>query len=128
MRHYSASMRTRVAIAAAIAAAAVVATLVVLTSIALANNDVEQLDRRLDAIVAASVYAGSSDNSQQTILTTGRSASNGQVVFQKGFQLPPLPATQRRMPPGRWRDYADELAGPFERLAAVAARLGYPDA
>ena len=45
-----------------------------------------------------------------------------------GIQLPPLPATQRRMPPGRWRDYADELAGPFERLAAVAARLGYPDA
>jgi signal transduction histidine kinase len=84
-------MRTRVAIAAAIAAAAVVATLVVLTSIALANNDVEQLDRRLDAIVAASVYASPSDNSQQTILTTGRSASNGQVVFQRGFQLPPLP-------------------------------------
>lgn len=45
-----------------------------------------------------------------------------------GIQLPPLPATQRRMPPGRWRDYADELAGPFERLAPVAARLGYPDA
>ena len=44
------------------------------------------------------------------------------------IQLPPLPATQRRMPPGRWRDYADELAGPFERLAPVAARLGYPDA
>ena len=84
-------MRTRVAIAAAIAAAAVVATLVVLTSIALANNDIEQLDRRLDAIVAASVYSGSSENSQQTILTTGRSASTGQVVFQKGFQLPPLP-------------------------------------
>ena len=42
--------------------------------------------------------------------------------------ITPLPATQRRMPPGRWRDYADELAGPFERLAPVAARLGYPDA
>ena len=45
-----------------------------------------------------------------------------------GVQLPPPPAAPRRMPPGGWRAYADLLAGPFARLAPVAARLGYPDA
>jgi len=45
-----------------------------------------------------------------------------------GIQLPPLSTAARRMPAGRWRAYADVLAGPFERLAPVAARLGYPDA
>jgi two-component system sensor histidine kinase PrrB len=90
--HPSASLRTRVAIAAAIAAAAVVGVLVVLTSIVLANNDVTQLDRRLDAIVDASMRPDEFQDPQRGVLSTGRSASTGQVVFQRGFQLPRLPA------------------------------------
>lgn len=82
----SASLRTRVAIAAAAAAAAVVAVFTVLTSLVLANNDAAQLDRRLDAIVDASVY-----DQTNGVLQTGRSESSGQVMFQRGFQLPELP-------------------------------------
>ena len=52
----SASLRTRVALAAAAAAAAVVAVFTILTSVVLANNDAAQLDRRLDSIVDASMY------------------------------------------------------------------------
>jgi two-component system, OmpR family, sensor histidine kinase PrrB len=87
---FSPSLRTRVAIAAAIAAAAVVGVLVVLTSIVLANNDVTQLDRRLDAIVDASMRPDEFQDPQRGVLSTGRSAT-GQVVFQRGFQLPRLP-------------------------------------
>ncbi len=32
-----------------------------------------------------------------------------------------------RFPAGRWRDYADALAGPFATLTPVAVRLGYPE-
>ncbi|MGE2692077.1 HAMP domain-containing sensor histidine kinase [Mycolicibacterium pulveris] len=87
----SASLRTRVAVAAAAAAATVVAAFTVLTSVVLANNDAAQLDRRLDAIVAASMRPSQLDDPRQGVLTTGRSASTGQVVFQRGFQLPQLP-------------------------------------
>ncbi|ODQ95843.1 sensor histidine kinase [Mycolicibacterium holsaticum] len=86
----SASLRTRVAVAAAVAAAAVVAAFTVLTSVVLANNDDEQLDRRLDAIIAASMRPSQLDDPRQGVLTTGRSVSDGQVVFQRGFQLPRL--------------------------------------
>ncbi|MCW2519223.1 MAG: signal transduction histidine kinase [Mycobacterium sp.] len=82
----SASLRTRVALASAAAAAAVVAVFTVLTSVVLANNDAAQLDRRLDSIVDASVY-----DQTNGVLQTGRSRSSGQVVFQRGFQLPQLP-------------------------------------
>jgi two-component system, OmpR family, sensor histidine kinase PrrB len=88
---FRASLRTRVAIAAALAAAVVVGALVVLTSIVLAGNDVAQLDRRLDAIVNASVSTGDPWDPTDGVLSTGRSASTGQVVFQRGFQLPNLP-------------------------------------
>jgi len=87
----SASLRTRVAIAATLAAAIVVAMLAVLTSIVLANNDAAQLDRRLDSIVDASMYPEQLQDVKHGVLTTGRSRSTGQVVFQRGFQLPPLP-------------------------------------
>ena len=82
----SASLRTRVALASAAAAAAVVAVFTVLTSVVLANNDAAQLDRRLDSIIDASVY-----DQTNGVLQTGRSRSSGQVVFQRGFQLPQLP-------------------------------------
>lgn len=82
----SASLRTRVALASAAAAAAVVAVFTVLTSVVLANNDAAQLDRRLDSIIDASVY-----DQTNGVLQTGRSRSTGQVVFQRGFQLPQLP-------------------------------------
>ena len=82
----SASLRTRVALASAVAAAAVVAVFTVLTSLVLANNDAAQLDRRLDAIVDASVY-----DQTNGVLQTGRAKSSGQVVFQRGLQLPQLP-------------------------------------
>nr|WP_237166705.1 HAMP domain-containing sensor histidine kinase [Mycolicibacterium hippocampi] len=87
----SASLRTRVAIASAAAAAAVVAVFTILTSLVLANNDAVQLDRRLDAIVDASVFPEQLTDPRRGVLQTGRSRSSGQVVFQRGFQLPPLP-------------------------------------
>ncbi len=52
----SASLRTRVAVASAIAASAVVAAFTVLTTVVLVNNDAAQLDRRLDSIVEASMF------------------------------------------------------------------------
>ncbi len=86
----SASLRTRVAIASAAAASAVVAVFTILTSVVLASNDAAQLDRRLDSIVDASMYPEQLQDPRR-VLTTGRSRSSGQVVFQRGFQLPPLP-------------------------------------
>jgi two-component system, OmpR family, sensor histidine kinase PrrB len=90
LRLRSASLRTRVAVASAVAASAVVAVFTVLTSVVLLNNDAQQLDRRLDAIIEASVDPAHASDPGQTVLTTGRSRSTGQVVFQRGFQLPRL--------------------------------------
>jgi two-component system sensor histidine kinase PrrB len=87
----SASLRTRVAVAAAAAASAVVAVFTILTSLVLANNDAAQLDRRLDSIVDASMYPDQLQDPRRGVLSTGRSESSGQVVFQRGFQLPKLP-------------------------------------
>jgi two-component system, OmpR family, sensor histidine kinase PrrB len=87
----SASLRTRVALASAAAAAAVVAAFTILTSVVLANNDAVQLDRRLDAIVEASMYPDQLSDPRRGVLTTGRMRSTGQVVFQRGLQLPTLP-------------------------------------
>ena len=89
----SASLRTRVAIAATLAAAIVVAMLTVLTSVVLANNDAAQLDRRLDSIVDASMYPEQLQDVKRGVLTTGRSRSTGQVVFQRG--LPAAAAATR---------------------------------
>ncbi|MDH6195856.1 two-component system sensor histidine kinase PrrB [Mycobacterium frederiksbergense] len=87
----SASLRTRVAIASALAASAVVAGFTILTSVVLASNDSAQLDRRLDSIVDASINPEHLQDPRRGVLTTGRSRSTGQVVFQRGFQLPTLP-------------------------------------
>lgn len=87
----SASLRTRVAVASAAAAAAVVAVFTIATSVVLANNDAAQLDRRLDSIIDASMRPEQLQDPRRGVLTTGRSESTGQVVFQRGFQLPPLP-------------------------------------
>ncbi|MCT7658907.1 sensor histidine kinase [Mycobacterium deserti] len=87
----SASLRTRVAVASAAAAAGVVAGFTILTSVVLANNDAAQLDRRLDSIIDASMYPEQLQDPRRGVLTTGRSRSTGQVVFQRGFQLPELP-------------------------------------
>lgn len=87
----SASLRTRVALAAATAAAAVVAVFTILTSLVLANNDAAQLDRRLDSIVDASMYPEQLSDPRRGVLTTGRMKTTGQVVFQRGLQLPDLP-------------------------------------
>jgi len=87
----SASLRTRVAIASAAAASAVVAVFTILTSVVLANNDALQLDRRLDSIVDASINPQELQDPRRGVLTTGRSRSTGQVMFQRGLQLPPLP-------------------------------------
>ena len=87
----SASLRTRVAVASALAAAAVVAAFTLLTSVVLANNDSAQLDRRLDSIVDASINPEHLQDPTRGVLTTGRSGATGQVVFQRGFQLPALP-------------------------------------
>ncbi|MGV0853079.1 sensor histidine kinase [Mycolicibacterium phlei] len=87
----SASLRTRVALASALAASAVVAAFLVLTSVVLASNDEAQLDRRLDSIIDASMFPDREQDPRREVLTTGRSVSTGEVVFQRGFQLPPLP-------------------------------------
>ncbi|KUI36052.1 ATPase [Mycobacterium sp. IS-1590] len=79
------------AVAAGAAAAAVVAAFLVLTSVVLASNDEAQLDRRLDSIIDASVFPEQPQDPRRGVLTTGRSRSTGEVVFQRGFQLPPLP-------------------------------------
>jgi signal transduction histidine kinase len=80
-----------VAVASAAAAAAVVAVFTIATSVVLANNDAAQLDRRLDSIIDASMYPEQLQDPRRGVLTTGRSETNGQVVFQRGFQLPALP-------------------------------------
>jgi two-component system, OmpR family, sensor histidine kinase PrrB len=86
----SASLRTRVALAAAAAAAAVVAVFTILTSLVLASNDAAQLDRRLDSIVDASMYPDQLSDPRRGVLTTGRMRNTGQVIFQRGLQLPRL--------------------------------------
>ena len=42
--------------------------------------------------------------------------------------VPAGPLGTPRLAAGRWRAYAQALAGPFAQLAPVARRLGYPDA
>jgi two-component system sensor histidine kinase PrrB len=86
----STSLRTRVAIAAAVAASAVVAVFTILTSVVLANNDAAQLDRRLDSIIDASFNPDQFQDPRRGVLTTGRSKSTGELVFQRGPQLPAL--------------------------------------
>ena len=72
-----------------------VAVFAVLTSLVLANNDAVQLDRRLDAIVDASMFPEQLADPRRGVLQTGRLRSSGQVVFQRGFQLPALaPGTE----------------------------------
>jgi two-component system, OmpR family, sensor histidine kinase PrrB len=80
-----------VAVASAAAASAVVAVFTIAISVVLANNDAAQLDRRLDSIIDASMYPEQLQDSRRGVLTTGRSRADGQVVFQRGFQLPQLP-------------------------------------
>jgi predicted Zn-dependent protease len=41
--------------------------------------------------------------------------------------LPPVPLGPPRLPPGRWRAYAEVLAEPFALLTPVARRLGYAE-
>ena len=72
------------AVAAALAAAIVVAVLAVLTSVVLANNDALQLDRRLDAIVDATMYPGQPEDPRHRVITTGRSKADGAVLFKRG--------------------------------------------
>jgi len=87
----STSLRTRVAIAAALSAAAVIAMFAVGTSVLVARNDSAQLDRRLDTIIESSVYAGSIRDPRRGPAITARSPTTGEVVFQRGLPLPPLP-------------------------------------
>ncbi|MDT5008826.1 MAG: two-component system, OmpR family, sensor histidine kinase PrrB [Mycobacterium sp.] len=88
--HRSTSLRTRVAIAAALAAAVVVALFALVASVLLVNNDAAQLDRRLDAIIDTSVDPRPNATEPRAILQTIRSSTTHQVVYQRGFQLPSL--------------------------------------
>jgi two-component system, OmpR family, sensor histidine kinase PrrB len=92
------SLRTRVAIAAALAAAAVVAMFAVVTSVLLVNNDAAQLDRRLDAIIDTSIDPNHSTAEPPAILQTIRESKTLQVVYQRGLQLPPLPVGTTTVP------------------------------
>src|ERR1700756_2865177 len=71
----SVSLRTRVAIAAALAAATVVALFALVTSVLLVNNDAAQLDRRLDAIIDTSVDSNRSTAEPRAILQTIRTSN-----------------------------------------------------
>lgn len=79
------------AIASAIAASAVVAAFAILTSVVLASNDAAQLDRRLDSIIDASFNPEQFQDPRRGVLTTGRARATGDLVFQRGAQLPELP-------------------------------------
>ncbi|HZQ32005.1 MAG TPA: ATP-binding protein [Mycobacterium sp.] len=88
----STSLRTRVAIAAALAAAVVVALFALVTSVLLVNNDAAQLDRRLDAIIDTSIDPSRNTAEPRAILQTVRSRTTHEVMLQRGsMQLPPLP-------------------------------------
>src|SRR5690606_1312766 len=45
-----------------------------------------------------------------------------------GAKLQPAARVPRRLPAGRWRAYAGDLAGAFATLTPVAVRLGYAEA
>src|ERR1700739_2365326 len=81
----SMSLRTRVAIAAALAAATVVALFALVTSVLLVNNDDAQLDRRPDAIIDTSVNPHTSAQESHAILQTVRAHGTDEVVYQQGF-------------------------------------------
>jgi two-component system sensor histidine kinase PrrB len=78
----STSLRTRVAIAAALAAAVVVALFALVASVLLINNDAAQLDRRLDAIIDTSIDPRPNATEPRAILQTVRSSTTREVVFQ----------------------------------------------
>ena len=86
----STSLRTRVAITAALATAAVVTLLTVVTLVLVARNDTAQLDRRLDSIIEASVAEGGIRDVRRSY-GTARSVDDGHVIFERGYRLPPLP-------------------------------------
>lgn len=86
----STSLRTRVAIAAALAAGAVIAVFAVVTSILVSRNDTTQLDRRLDAIIESSLAEGGIRDVRR-VAFTARSLDTGDVIFERGYELPPLP-------------------------------------
>lgn len=87
----STSLRTRVAFAAALTAAIVVFLFAVVASVLVVNNDAAQLDRRLDAIVETSIDPNPNTAEPRAILQTVRNRTTKEVVFQRGFQLPPQP-------------------------------------
>ncbi|WP_078291422.1 HAMP domain-containing sensor histidine kinase [Mycobacterium sp. D16R24] len=85
----SLSLRTRVAVAAFLAAGLVVALIGIVAGIALVRNDTQQLDRRLDVVVDA-VQATTRHGDTTFVLTVRDSTSGGLVIF-RGVELPRLP-------------------------------------
>ncbi|AKC38749.1 putative sensor-type histidine kinase PrrB [Mycolicibacterium phlei] len=85
----SLSLRTRVAVAAFLAAGLVVALIGIVAGIALARNDTQQLDRRLDVLVDA--VQATTRHGDTTFVLTVRDAKSGGLVIFRGVELPRLP-------------------------------------
>lgn len=85
----SLSLRTRVAVAAFLAAGLVVALIGIVAGIALVRNDTQQLDRRLDVLVDA--VQATTRHGDTTFVLTVRDAQSGGLVIFRGVELPRLP-------------------------------------
>ncbi|MGH3726755.1 MAG: sensor histidine kinase [Mycobacterium sp.] len=85
----SLSLRTRVAVAAFLAAGFVVTLIGIVAGIALARNDTQQLDRRLDVLVDA--VQATTRHGDTTFVLTVRDAKSGGLVIFRGVELPAMP-------------------------------------
>lgn len=112
MRRTSLSLRTRVAIAATLAAGLVVAVIAIAASIALARNDTRQLDRRLDVLVDA--VQATTRHGDTTFVLTVRNADSGDLVIFRGVELPPLEVGTRDVRIGEVTYRVRTIANPEE--------------
>lgn len=94
----SLSLRTRVAVAAFLAAGLVVALIGIVAGIALVRNDTRQLDRRLDMLTDA--VQATTRHGETTFVLTVRDTKSGGLVIFRGVELPRLPLGTRNVTVG----------------------------
>ncbi|MDO3093349.1 HAMP domain-containing sensor histidine kinase [Mycobacteroides abscessus subsp. abscessus] len=94
----SLSLRTRVAVAAFLAAGLVVALIGIVAGIALVRNDTRQLDRRLDMLTGA--VQATTRHGETTFVLTVRDTKSGGLVIFRGVELPRLPLGTRNVTVG----------------------------
>ncbi|MUM15963.1 HAMP domain-containing histidine kinase [Mycobacterium sp. CBMA271] len=108
----SLSLRTRVAVAAFLAAGLVVTLIGIIAGIALARNDTQQLDRRLDVLVDA--VQATTRHGDTTFVLTVRDAKSGGLVIFRGVQLPVLPLGTENVAVGGVNYRVRTIANPEE--------------